>query len=61
MYQEKYVICWNFSCVDVFFELMLSILNTNEHGFYFATPPHQQQQHEKDNSEKITSLFPMKT
>ena len=41
-----------FSSMLVFFELMLSILNTNEHGFYITTPPDQQQQHEKDNSEK---------
>ena len=61
MCRIRHVICSNFSSVLFFFELMLSILNTNEHGFYFQTPSHEQQQHEKDNSEKITSLFPMKT
>ena len=57
MCRIRHDICSNFSSVLFFFELMLSILNTNEHGFYFATTPHQQQQHEKDNSEKITSLY----
>ena len=53
MYRGEYVICLMFSSVLVFFELMLSILNTNEHSFYnITTPPDQQQQHEKDNSEK---------
>ena len=53
MYQRKFVIHLNFSRMFVFFELVLSVLNTNEHSFYnITTPPDQQQQHEKDNSEK---------
>ena len=52
MCRKRHVICSNFSCVLFFFALMLSILNTNEYGFYFQTPSHEQQQHEKDNSEK---------